>query len=140
MFAICYQAINWIKRKEGKQLEGRVRTFNDSDFLKQLELAIQYGFPFLFENVDEYIDPVIDPVLERTYSAAAGGRKVVKLGDKDIEWVLPHLSKRTSMSACIILFLMYYRLLPNTRPGHFVQIVGPRALYSNSGLEGSLFK
>ncbi|KAL2608324.1 hypothetical protein R1flu_026897 [Riccia fluitans] len=80
------QAINWIKKKEGKQLEGRVRTFNDSDFLKQLELAIQYGFPFLFENVDEYIDPVIDPVLERTIISTPGGRKVVKLGDKDIEW------------------------------------------------------
>ncbi|KAL2608310.1 hypothetical protein R1flu_026883 [Riccia fluitans] len=79
-------AINWIKKKEGKQLEGRVRTFNDSDFLKQLELAIQYGFPFLFENVDEYIDPVIDPVLERTIISTPGGRKVVKLGDKDIEW------------------------------------------------------
>ncbi|CAM6084343.1 unnamed protein product [Calypogeia fissa] len=89
-FPLCIdpqlQAINWIKRKEGKQLEGRIRTFNDSDFLKQLELAIQYGFPFMFENVDEYIDPVIDPVLERTFNIAAGGRKVVKLGDKDIEW------------------------------------------------------
>ena len=50
------QAVTWIKRKCGKELEGRVKTFHDSDFLKQLELAIQYGFPFLFENLDEYID------------------------------------------------------------------------------------
>lgn len=57
----------WIKKREGKQLEGRVKTFNDSDFLKHLELAIQYGFPFLFENLDEYIDPVIDPVLEKSF-------------------------------------------------------------------------
>lgn len=61
------QAVNWIKQKEGKNLEGKVKTFNDSDFLKQLELAIQYGLPFLFENLDEYIDPVIDPVLEKTF-------------------------------------------------------------------------
>ena len=40
-------------------------TFNDPDFLKQLELAIKYGFPFLFQDVDEYIDPVIDNVLEK---------------------------------------------------------------------------
>lgn len=40
-------------------------TFNDHDFLKQLELAIKYGFPFLFKDVDEYIDPVIDNVLEK---------------------------------------------------------------------------
>lgn len=43
----------------------QVCTFNDPDFLKQLELAIKYGFPFLFQDVDEYIDPVIDNVLEK---------------------------------------------------------------------------
>ena len=68
-FALCIdpqmQAVTWIKRREGKNLEGKVKTFNDSDFLKQLELAVQYGLPFLFENLDEYIDPVIDPVLEK---------------------------------------------------------------------------
>ena len=79
------QAVSWIKRKCAAQLEGRVKTFNDADFLKQLELAIQYGFPFLFENLDEYIDPVIDPVLERNFVAGAG-RKVVKLGDKEVDW------------------------------------------------------
>lgn len=57
----------WIKKREGKQLEGKVKTFNDADFLKNLELAIQYGSPFLFENLDEYIDPVIDPVLEKSF-------------------------------------------------------------------------
>ena len=40
-------------------------TFNDPDFLKQLELAIKYGFPILFKDVDEYIDPVIDNVLDK---------------------------------------------------------------------------
>jgi dynein heavy chain len=54
----------------------QVTTFNDSDFLKQLELAIQYGFPFLFENLDEYIDPVIDPVLEKAFLPSATGKKV----------------------------------------------------------------
>ena len=43
----------------------QVCTFNDPDFLKQLEMAIKYGFPFLFKDVDEYIDPVIDNVLEK---------------------------------------------------------------------------
>jgi dynein heavy chain len=88
-FPLCIdpqmQAVNWIKRREGKTLDGKVKTFNDADFLKQLELAIQYGFPFLFENVDEYIDPTIDPVLERNVTTT-NGRTVVKLGDKDVEW------------------------------------------------------
>ena len=46
-------------------IHSQVCTFNDPDFLKQLELAIKYGFPFLFQDVDEYIDPVIDNVLEK---------------------------------------------------------------------------
>ena len=50
----------------------QVCTFNDPDFLKQLELAIKYGFPFLFKDVDEYIDPVIDNVLEKNIK----GRRV----------------------------------------------------------------
>ena len=89
-FPLCIdpqmQAVTWIKRREGKNLEGRVRTFNDADFLKQLELAIQYGFAFLFENLDEYIDPIIDPVLEKNLTVGAGGRKVIKLGDSEVEW------------------------------------------------------
>ena len=28
-------------------------------------MAIKYGFPVLFKDVDEYIDPVIDNVLEK---------------------------------------------------------------------------
>lgn len=79
------QAVTWIKRKCGKELEGRVKTFHDSDFLKQLELAIQYGFPFLFENLDEYIDPVIDTVLERSFLTGTT-KKVIKLGDKEVDW------------------------------------------------------
>lgn len=87
-FPLCIdpqmQAVTWIKKKCGKELEGRVKTFNDSDFIKQLELAIQYGFPFLFENLDEYIDPVIDPVLEKNIQGTT--RKLVQLGDKQVEW------------------------------------------------------
>ena len=43
----------------------QVVTFSDSDFLRQLEVAIKYGFPVLVQDVEEYIDPVIDNVLER---------------------------------------------------------------------------
>ena len=74
------QAVYWIKKREGKQLEGRVKTFNDSDFLKHLEMAIQYGFPFLFENLDEYIDPVIDPVLEKSFSVQVSRHFFVAIG------------------------------------------------------------
>lgn len=74
------QAVRWIKAREGRALEGKVKTFGDPDFLKQLELAITYGAAFLFENCDEYIDSVIDPVLERALTPAAGGRMVRRQG------------------------------------------------------------
>eukprot|EP00002_Diphylleia_rotans_P017763 TRINITY_DN3442_c0_g1_i2.p1 TRINITY_DN3442_c0_g1~~TRINITY_DN3442_c0_g1_i2.p1 ORF type:complete len:3137 (-),score=716.67 TRINITY_DN3442_c0_g1_i2:70-9480(-) len=78
------QAVNWIKKKEIKN-SLKICTFNDPDFLKQLELAITYGFPFLFEGVDEYIDPVIDTVLEKNITVV-GNRKFIMLGDKEVDW------------------------------------------------------
>lgn len=64
-FPVCIdpqqQALAWIKnREQGNNL--KILSFNDSDFLKQLELAIKYGTPVMFRDVD-YIDPVVDNVL-----------------------------------------------------------------------------
>ncbi|KAF7484145.1 hypothetical protein GHT09_004373 [Marmota monax] len=87
-FPLCIdpqqQALNWIKRKEeGNNL--RVASFNDSDFLKQLEMSIKYGTPFLFHDVDEYIDPVIDNVLEKNIKYTQG-RQFIILGDKEVDY------------------------------------------------------
>ncbi|KAG5280454.1 hypothetical protein AALO_G00060150 [Alosa alosa] len=78
------QALNWIKKKEEKN-NLKISSFNDPDFLKQLEMAIKYGFPFLFQDVDEYIDPVIDNVLEKNVKGAEG-RQVIILGDKEVDY------------------------------------------------------
>ncbi|KAG5844641.1 hypothetical protein ANANG_G00164650 [Anguilla anguilla] len=78
------QALNWIKKKEEKN-NLKISSFNDPDFLKQLEMAIKYGFPFLFQDVDEYIDPVIDNVLEKNVKGAEG-RQVIMLGDKEVDY------------------------------------------------------
>ncbi|KXS21993.1 hypothetical protein M427DRAFT_494431 [Gonapodya prolifera JEL478] len=87
-FPLCIdpqqQAVNWIKKREAKD-NLKISTFNDPDFLKHLEMAITYGFPFLFEDVDEYIDPVIDNVIERNIKVA-GSRKFVVLGDKEVDY------------------------------------------------------
>ncbi|TWW60421.1 Dynein heavy chain 10, axonemal [Takifugu flavidus] len=86
-FPLCIdpqqQALNWIKKKEEKNL--KISSFNDPDFLKQLEMAIKFGVPFLFQDVDEYIDPVIDSVLEKNVKGAEG-RQVIVLGDKEVEY------------------------------------------------------
>ncbi|XP_058137242.1 dynein axonemal heavy chain 10 [Dasypus novemcinctus] len=87
-FPLCIdpqqQALNWIKRKEEKN-NLRAASFNDPDFLKQLEMAIKYGTPFLFHDVDEYIDPVIDNVLEKNIKVAQG-RQFIILGDKEVDY------------------------------------------------------
>lgn len=63
----------------------QVASFNDPDFLKQLEMAIKYGTPFLFHDVDEYIDPVIDNVLEKNIKVSQG-RQFIILGDKEVDY------------------------------------------------------
>ncbi|XP_021567645.1 dynein heavy chain 10, axonemal [Carlito syrichta] len=62
-----------------------VASFSDPDFLKQLEMSIKYGTPFLFHDVDEYIDPVIDNVLEKNIKVSQG-RQFIVLGDKEVDY------------------------------------------------------
>jgi dynein heavy chain len=87
-FPLCIdpqqQALNWIKKKEGNN-NLKISSFMEPDFLKQLEMAITYGFPFLFEDVDEYIDPVIDNVIDKNIKTASG-RKFIVLGDKEVDY------------------------------------------------------
>ncbi|SPP80284.1 dynein heavy chain 10, axonemal [Drosophila guanche] len=87
-FPLCIdpqlQALQWIRKKEFRN-NLKVLSFSDFDFLKQLEMAIMYGLPVLFEDVDDYIDPVIDDILQKNIRVQAG-RKFVMLGDKEVDW------------------------------------------------------
>ncbi|GLE04239.1 hypothetical protein PINS_up013150 [Pythium insidiosum] len=87
-FPLCIdpqqQAVNWIKKREEKN-NLTIKTLSDSDFMKHLELAIQFGNPFLFESVDEELDPILDPVLEKA-TFMEGSQRFIKLGDKNVEW------------------------------------------------------
>jgi len=87
-FPLCIdpqqQAVNWIKRSNAKT-GLTVKTLNESDFMKHLELAIQFGKAFLFENVGEELDPMLDPILEKAVTVE-GGAKTIQLGDKKIDW------------------------------------------------------
>jgi dynein heavy chain len=77
------QAVNWLKRKEEKA--GLIiKTLND-EYIKHLELALQYGKPMLFENLDEELDPMLDPVLEKN-TVITNGAKMITLGDNTLEW------------------------------------------------------
>lgn len=87
-FPLCIdpqsQAVNWIKKTYGNK-NLTVKKITDADFMKHLELAIQFGNPFLFENIDEDLDPLLEPILERNV-VKQGGATMIKLGDKFIEW------------------------------------------------------
>nr|KAJ3423035.1 Dynein heavy chain 10, axonemal [Polyrhizophydium stewartii] len=87
-FPLCIdpqqQALNWIKKREATN-NLKISSFNDPDFLKHLEMAVTYGFPFLFEDVDEYIDPVIDNLLEKNIRTT-GSRRFIVLGDKEVDF------------------------------------------------------
>eukprot|EP00992_Anisonema_acinus_P002258 TRINITY_DN10608_c1_g1_i2.p1 TRINITY_DN10608_c1_g1~~TRINITY_DN10608_c1_g1_i2.p1 ORF type:complete len:2266 (+),score=796.72 TRINITY_DN10608_c1_g1_i2:1-6798(+) len=88
-FPLCIdpqmQAVQWIKKMHGGNPRFEVASFSDPDFLKRLEFCINYGNPFLFENMDEFMDPIIDTVLEKNFTFEQG-RKFIKLGDKSVEW------------------------------------------------------
>ena len=79
------QAVRWIKNKETKHNNLKILSFNQSDFMKQLEMAVEYGQSVLFEGIDEEIDPMIDPVIEKNIVVQVGV-KYVKIGDTNVEW------------------------------------------------------
>lgn len=56
------QALNWIKKREQKNL--KILSLTDADFLKQVEMAIKYGLPVLIQDADE-VDPIMYNVLSR---------------------------------------------------------------------------
>ncbi|XP_017781324.1 PREDICTED: dynein heavy chain 10, axonemal [Nicrophorus vespilloides] len=87
-FPVCIdpqqQALNWIRKREEKT-NMKVLSFNDSDFLRHLDMAIKYGLPVLFQDVDDYVDPVIDNILEKNIKVVSG-RVFIILGDKEVDY------------------------------------------------------
>ncbi|KAL0227597.1 hypothetical protein RCL1_003741 [Eukaryota sp. TZLM3-RCL] len=72
------QAVTWIKNKEEKL---KISNFSNPNFIRDLEQAINFGFPFLFENIDEFVDPVIDPILDKAFFIQ-NGQEFVNFNDK----------------------------------------------------------
>ena len=44
-----------------------------SDYLRVLEKAIQFGYPVLLQNVQEYLDPTLNPVLNKSVARIGAG-------------------------------------------------------------------
>jgi len=78
------QAVGWIKEKERRN-PFEILTFNMSDFIPRLEMAIKFGKSVLFEAIDEELDPMIDPVLEKNIVKEAGVN-MITLNEKKMEY------------------------------------------------------
>ncbi|XP_051799543.1 dynein axonemal heavy chain 2 isoform X2 [Acanthochromis polyacanthus] len=78
------QAVKWIKNMEMKR-GLKLIDFQMPDYLRVLEIAIQFGNPVLLQNVLEDLDHSLNPILNKSLTRI-GGRLLLKLGDKEVEY------------------------------------------------------
>ncbi|XP_046574741.1 LOW QUALITY PROTEIN: dynein axonemal heavy chain 2-like [Haliotis rubra] len=108
------QAIKWIKNMEVSR-GLKVIDLQQSDYMRTMESAIQFGLPVLLQNVQEKLDPSLDPILNRSL-IKIGGAYIIRLGDKEIEYNYdfrfyittklsnPHYTPQISTKATIVNF------------------------------------
>ncbi|XP_019624138.1 PREDICTED: dynein heavy chain 12, axonemal-like isoform X1 [Branchiostoma belcheri] len=78
------QANKWVKNSE-KDHKLSVIKLTDSDYMRTLENAINFGNPVLLENVAEELDPSLEPLLlKQTFKQ--GGVDCIRLGENIIEY------------------------------------------------------
>lgn len=77
------QAHKWIRSMEGKDL--RVIDLQTPNYMRSLEMAVQFGEPVLLHNVQEQLDPGLDPILNKSL-IKVGGVMLMRIGDKEIEY------------------------------------------------------
>ena len=78
------QANKWVRNME-REKQMRVIKLSDSDFMRTLENAVQFGTPVLCENVGEELDPALEPLLLKQIFES-GGIMSIRLGDADVQY------------------------------------------------------
>lgn len=78
------QANKWIRNME-KANNLQVIKLTDTNYLRALENAIQFGSPVLLENVGEELDPSLEPLLLKQLFKQ-GGVNCIRLGDATVEY------------------------------------------------------
>ena len=107
------QANRWIRNMEGKEL--RIIDLKMNGFLRDVENAVQYGFPVLLQDILEEMDPAMEPVLSKSIMIM-GNRKVMRIGDKELDYspdfklyittklANPHYTPEISTKATVVNF------------------------------------
>ncbi|XP_015509159.2 dynein axonemal heavy chain 3 isoform X1 [Neodiprion lecontei] len=78
------QANKWVKNME-KQNKLNIIKLTDPNYVRIMELAIQYGNPVLLENILEEIDAILEPVLVKNIYKQQGVT-YMKFGENVIEY------------------------------------------------------
>lgn len=129
---------NKFVRKLGDQQEGGFDTAkpSDSNLLRNLEMAIQFGKWVLLENIGEELDPALEPVLLQQKTRAGSGY-TIKIGDKTITYndsfrffltttfPNPHYSPETSVKVTILNFAITNKGLEEQMLNQLVQLELP---------------
>ncbi|EKX36467.1 hypothetical protein GUITHDRAFT_97557 [Guillardia theta CCMP2712] len=79
-----FQANKWIKNLEKSQ-GLKVMDLNMSDWMRQMENAIQFGNPVLLQDIGEELDSSLEPVLSKAVTKK-GNSMILKLGDKEVDF------------------------------------------------------
>ena len=79
-----FQANNWLKEKD-RHLSLQVRKQNSDNLIKSVEMCVRMGQPILIEDIEETLDPMLEPLLMKQFNIQ-NSRKMIKLGDSDIEY------------------------------------------------------
>ncbi len=107
------QANRWIRNMKGKAL--RIIDLKMTGFLRDVENAVQYGFPVLLQDILEEMDPALEPVLSKSI-LKIGNREVMRIGDKELDYspdfrlyittklANPHYTPEISTKACVVNF------------------------------------
>ncbi|XP_026982494.1 dynein axonemal heavy chain 3 [Sagmatias obliquidens] len=110
------QANKWIKNME-KANRLSVIKFSDTNYVRTLENALQFGTPVLLENVGEELDAFIEPILLKS-TFRQQGVEYMRLGENIIEYSRdfklyittrlrnPHYLPEVAMKVCLLNFMI----------------------------------
>ncbi|XP_048348807.1 dynein axonemal heavy chain 3 [Sphaerodactylus townsendi] len=110
------QANKWVKNMEkGNKLS--VIKLSDTNYVRSLEHAIQFGTPVLLENIGEELDAFLEPVLLKT-TFKQQGVEYMRLGENIIEFSRdfkfyittrlrnPHYLPEVAVKVCLLNFMI----------------------------------
>ncbi|XP_076997717.1 dynein axonemal heavy chain 3 [Tamandua tetradactyla] len=110
------QANKWIKNME-KTNKLSVIKFSDTNYVRVLENALQFGTPVLLENVGEELDAFIEPILLKA-TFKQQGVEYMRLGENIIEYSRdfkfyittrlrnPHYLPEVAVKVCLLNFMI----------------------------------